>query len=101
MRVVLDTNVFISSVLGGALAEVLDRCQAGQFTLVVTGEIVHEYLVVLRRPKFALPVEVIDTLIGYVFHRAEFVVPAESWSPSALIRTMTSFSRPPWLVMSI
>ena len=77
MRVVIDTNVFVSSVLGGALAEILNRWRAGQFTLIVTDEIVREYLEVLRRPKFALPVDVVDTIIGYVFHRAEFVIPAE------------------------
>ena len=78
MRVVIDTNVFVSTVLGGALAELLDRWQSGQFTLVVTDDIVREYLEVLRRPKFALPAELVDTIIGYVFHKAEFVIPTES-----------------------
>jgi len=78
MRVVIDTNVFVSAVLGGALAEVLDRWQAGQFTLVVTDDIVREYLEVLRRPKFALPAGVIDTIVGYVFHKAEFFIPTEA-----------------------
>jgi len=76
-RVVLDTNVFVSAVLGGRLAAVIDHWLAGQFTLLVTGEIVREYLAVLRRPKFALPDTTIDDIIGYVFHKAEFVTPTE------------------------
>ncbi len=78
MRAVIDTSVFVSAVLGGELAEILDRWQAGQFTLVATDDIVREYLEVLRRPKFALPPDVVDTILSYVFHNAEFVVPVES-----------------------
>jgi len=64
-------------VLGGVLAAVIEHWRAGHFVLLVTDEIVHEYLVVLRRPKFALPVEVVDDIIGYVLHKAEFVTPSE------------------------
>jgi putative PIN family toxin of toxin-antitoxin system len=77
MRVVLDTNVFVSAMLGGALAAVIEHWQAGRFTLIVTDEIVGEYLAVLRRPKFGLPTDVVDAIIGYVFRKAEFVTPAE------------------------
>ncbi len=77
MRIVLDTNVFLSAALGGALRAVIDHWRAGHFTLVVTDQIVGEYLSVLRRPKFGLPNEVVDDLIGYVFRKAEFVVSVE------------------------
>jgi putative PIN family toxin of toxin-antitoxin system len=77
MRVVLDTNVFLSAALGGALRAVIDHWRAGHFTLVVTDEIAGEYLAVLRRRKFGLPTDVIDDLVGYVFRKAEFVTPAE------------------------
>ena len=77
MRVVIDTNVMVSAVLGGSVGAVLDHWRLGRFTLVVTDAIVREYLEVLRRPKFALPPEVVDTIIGYVFHKAQFVYPAE------------------------
>lgn len=77
MRIVLDTNVFVSAVMGGALGAVIDHWRAGHFTLVVTDEIVREYLTVLRRPKFGLPAEAIDDIVGYVFHKADFVLPDE------------------------
>jgi predicted nucleic acid-binding protein len=35
MRVVIDTNVLVSAVLGGQLAEIITRWQAGAFTLDV------------------------------------------------------------------
>ena len=78
MRVVIDTNVLVSAVLGGQLAEVITRWQAGAFTLVVSDAIAAEYLTVLRRPKFGLPAHVIDAIGAYVFQRAEFVTPAEA-----------------------
>jgi predicted nucleic acid-binding protein len=53
MRVVIDTNVMVSAVLGGSVGAVLDHWRLGRFTLVVTDAIVREYLEVLRRPKFA------------------------------------------------
>jgi putative PIN family toxin of toxin-antitoxin system len=77
MRVVLDTNVFVSGVLGGALAEVITRWQAGEFTVVVSDAIAREYLEVLRRPKFGLPAEVIDHIGAYLFQNADFVTPTE------------------------
>jgi len=77
MRAVIDTNVLVSAVLGGTLAEVFDHWRAGQFTWVVSDDIMREYLDVLRRPKFALPADVVDTIIGYLFHQAEFAIPAE------------------------
>jgi putative PIN family toxin of toxin-antitoxin system len=75
MRVVIDTNVLVSAVLGGQLAEVISRWQVGDFTLVVSDVIAAEYLAVLRRPKFGLPAQVIDAIGAYVFQRAEFVTP--------------------------
>jgi uncharacterized protein len=77
MRVVLDTNVFVSAVLGGALAELLPAWRAGHFTLVVSDEIVGEYHRVLSRPKFGLSEDVVDDIIGLVFRSAEFFTPSE------------------------
>ena len=78
MRVVIDTNVFVSAVLGGKLVAVFEAWRARRFTLIVSDEIVHEYHQVLCRPKFGLPVSVVDDIIGYVLRRAEFAVTAES-----------------------
>ena len=76
-RVVLDTNVFVSAALGGTLKILISHWRAGRFTLVVTDEVAGEYLAVLRRPKFGLPTDLIDDLVGYVFRKAEFVTPVE------------------------
>jgi len=75
MRVVLDTNVFVSVVLGHTLQAIFDYWLAGSFVLIVSNDIVQEYLGVLRRPKFRLTSEIIDPIISQMFQRAEFVTP--------------------------
>lgn len=77
MRVVVDTNVILSAVLGGTLKAILDHWQNERFVLVVTDEIVREYLDVLQRPKFGLRGNVIDNIATFIFQFADFVVPAE------------------------
>lgn len=62
MRVVLDTNIFVSAVLGGRLGVFLDWWKAGKFKLVVSAEIAHEYLDVLRRPKFKISADEIAAI---------------------------------------
>ncbi len=75
MRVVLDTNVFVSAILGRTLQGVLDHWRSGSYIIVVSDEIVREYLGVLRRPKFRLTSEIIDPIMAQLFQQAEFVVP--------------------------
>jgi putative PIN family toxin of toxin-antitoxin system len=75
MRVVLDTNVLLSAVLGRALLPILEAWIAGRFVLVVSNAIVREYVAVLSRPKFGLPTSVIDSIVSYVLQRAQFVTP--------------------------
>jgi len=77
-RVVLDTNVFVSAVLGGMLEPILDGWQTGKFAVVVSDEIVREYLTVLQRPKFGLSGKVIDTIAAFIFHKAIFITPLVS-----------------------
>jgi predicted nucleic acid-binding protein len=55
MRIVLDTNIFISAVLGGRLGVIVDEWKAGKFTLIITDAIAREYLDVINRPKFKIP----------------------------------------------
>jgi len=76
-RVVLDTNIIISSALGGALVFVLEKWDEGKFTVVVTTDVVSEYFTVLNRPKFGLKQETIDRIIHYIYQFSEFVVPEE------------------------
>ena len=77
MRVVLDTNIFISAVLGGKVGIIIDEWKAGKFTLVVTDEIAHEYLDVINRPKFKIPEIEIVSVTDYLLRTAEFVTSEE------------------------
>ncbi|MFH1845548.1 MAG: putative toxin-antitoxin system toxin component, PIN family [bacterium] len=49
MRVVVDTNVFISSFFGGNPRRVIDLWSNGDITLCFTREIIQEYVEVLER----------------------------------------------------
>jgi putative PIN family toxin of toxin-antitoxin system len=77
MRVVLDTNIFISAVLGGKLRIIVDMWRQGKFTLIVSEAIAHEYLDVIQRPKFKIPALEIASVTDYLFKAAEFVTPTE------------------------
>ena len=66
MRVVLDTNVFISALLGGRLAVILDEWRARRLTLVVSEATVREYLDVMRRPRFKITEEEIAATVDYL-----------------------------------
>lgn len=77
MRVVLDTNIFISAILGGRLGIIIDEWRAGKFKLIITDEIAREYLDVINRPKFKIPQIEILTVTEYLLHNAEFVTPLE------------------------
>lgn len=55
MRVVLDTNVVISSLLfTGIASEIVPLWQKGAITVLLSREILEEYLRVLAYPKFQL-----------------------------------------------
>ncbi len=77
MRVVLDTNIFISAVLGGKLSVIIDEWRAGKFKLIVSEAVAREYLDVINRPKFKIPPVEILTVTEYLLQNAEFVTPSE------------------------
>lgn len=52
MRLVIDTNVFISSFFGGAPRQVIDHWFSGRFILCVSRPILKEYFDVLGRFQF-------------------------------------------------
>ena len=52
LRVVLDTNVVVSSFWGGNPKRVLDRWKTGHLTLLISLPILEEYLAVLARLGF-------------------------------------------------
>jgi uncharacterized protein len=49
MRVVVDTNVFVSSFFGGPPREVIERWKRGEITLCVSHDLIDEYVEVLNR----------------------------------------------------
>jgi putative PIN family toxin of toxin-antitoxin system len=77
MRVVLDTNVLISMILGGVVGELVDEWDARQFQVVTSTDIVAEYATVLARPKFGLSPDIVEAIVGYIQRNVEFVVPVE------------------------
>jgi putative PIN family toxin of toxin-antitoxin system len=77
MRVVLDTNVFISAVMGGRLGVIIDEWKAEKFKLIVTDAIAREYLEVINRPKFGILMDEIIAVTDYLLQIAEFVTPEE------------------------
>ena len=76
-RAVLDTNIIVSSALGGALVLVLEKWDQGKFTVIVTSDILDEYFQVINRPKFRLKQDIIDKITRYLYQFSEFVVPEE------------------------
>ena len=77
MRVVLDTNIFISALLGGILGVIVDKWKAGKFTLIVTDAIAREYLDVINRSKFNFSEDEIIATTHYLLQSAEFITPQE------------------------
>ena len=49
MRVVVDTNAFVSSFFGGPPREVIERRKRGDITLCVSRNLIDEYVEVLHR----------------------------------------------------
>lgn len=73
MRIVLDTNIFISALLGGMLRVIVDKWKAGEFTLIITDAIAREYLDVINRSKFKFSKDEIIATTHYLLQTAEFI----------------------------
>src|SRR5712691_8924090 len=78
MRVVLDTNVFVSMTLGGQVGKINDAWKSDKFTLIVSDAILSEYLDVLSRPKLHLTAETVSVIVTRVQRKSEFVTPLDS-----------------------
>jgi len=61
MRVVVDTNVLVSSFFGGPPREVIERWKRGEITLCVSRGLIEEYVEVLKR--LGLQAELIQELL--------------------------------------
>ena len=49
MKIVLDTNIFVSSFYGGNPRRIIDLWKTGEISLCLTPPIIEEYIEVLRR----------------------------------------------------
>lgn len=78
MRVVVDTNVFVSSFFGGLPREVIDCWKRGEITLCVSRKLVDEYVDVLNR--LGLHPELVRELLG-LFASGYHLVFADAPSP--------------------
>jgi putative PIN family toxin of toxin-antitoxin system len=63
--------------LGGQVGKINDEWRAGKFILIVSEDIVSEYLDVLQRPKLHLKSRTIAAIINRVYRKAEFVTSEE------------------------
>jgi putative PIN family toxin of toxin-antitoxin system len=62
IRVVVDTNVFISSFFGGNPRKIIDLWKSGEITLCLSKPIIDEYIEVLRRLKLQNEKEIEELL---------------------------------------
>lgn len=71
MRVVIDTNVFVSSFFGGNPRRIVDLWKSGQVTVCFSGEVLDEYTEVLRR--LGLPEGELENLLS-LFARGVYIL---------------------------
>lgn len=75
MKIVLDTNVYISAFLwGGRPKELLERAIEGKDQIYVSRQIKEEVFEVLKRPKFGIDESTIELLIKEIEDISELVV---------------------------
>jgi len=80
MRVVVDTNVFISGLFwGGRPRRVMDLAAAGRFQALTSVELLLELENVLTED-FGVPQEQVDRVLRDVLSYAEMIVPGEEIS---------------------
>ncbi len=66
LKVILDTNVLVSSILfGGEFQKILDSLKANKFSLIFSKDTFQEFVKVLHYPKFKLTEEEIESIIAF------------------------------------
>lgn len=95
MKVVLDTNVFISAVFfGGVPGKILRAWRDGDLHIVLSTEIVEEYIEVLQRlGKRHPPIET-DVVIELLLAGAEVIAVSSLLSSLALFLHLESINFP-------
>jgi uncharacterized protein len=81
VRVVLDTNVFVSALLvpNGPPARLLEGFRDDAWELLISGIILQEYAEVLLRPEFTLPPSLVSDLLDEIRRKAIDVVPSKRY----------------------
>jgi putative PIN family toxin of toxin-antitoxin system len=77
IRVVVDTNVFISSFFGGNPRKIIDHWKSGELTFCLSKPIIDEYIEVLRRLELQNEKE-IDELLSLFAHGYNVVFTAKT-----------------------
>lgn len=79
VRVVLDTNIFISGIFweGNYCSQIIDAWQAGKIVLVNSQEIVQEFLETIGNFKIEMPEEMIQEWQHMIIENSVMVVPTE------------------------
>ena len=76
MRVVLDTNVWVSGIVfGGVPLRILEMALDSDFDLVVSADIINEVESVLRSKKFGYSANEIRDVVQPLLDVADFVIP--------------------------
>jgi len=75
-RAVVDTNVFVSALLGSAVTRSLKTAlEQGRFTLVTSDRLLRELIAVLSRPELSLKADTVAELTALILERAEVAPP--------------------------
>ncbi len=80
-KVVVDTNVFVSGlrIVNSKPARLIDYWRNGQIDIVVSEEIVEEYLDVLSRPRLKIALQDVREVVRYLYMRVEIVKPKRTF----------------------
>jgi putative PIN family toxin of toxin-antitoxin system len=78
MKVILDTNIFISGIFWtGCSHDILELWKDGKFTLITSTDIVSELMEVLDDFKIKLPDDLIKEWVELIIENSEIVEPEE------------------------
>jgi uncharacterized protein len=77
IRVVIDTNIFVSSFFGGNPRKIVDLWKSGQLTLCLSKPIVDEYVAVLQRLSLEGEQE-LNELLGLFSHGIHILFTAKT-----------------------
>ena len=92
MKVVLDTNVFVSGVFfGGPPHKILEAWRDGKIQLLLSPAILEEYQRVMRELAVQFPEIKVEALIDFMIVHSEIILPPTLPQSSKWILPMTNF----------